>query len=217
MRSEFMGSRIYASSQPGYFEIVLNRAAKRNAIDAPMRDEIVQVLQSLTIHEQTMRIGLVGAGPSFSSGGDLDEFSSHNPVANYVIRLSRALPLVISKIASRLTVGAHGPCIGAGVEIAAFAHRVVASECATFALPELRMGLTPGMGGLMSVPRRIGRGRALEWLLSGGREIDAATALDWGLVDQIVPRLELLAAVRSPSNVEPTQPLCLALKKREAK
>jgi enoyl-CoA hydratase/carnithine racemase len=71
------------------------------------------------------------------------------------------------------------------VELPAFAHRVVATRDATFGLPEVGLGLIPGAGGTVSLPRRIGRHRTARLGLSGAA-IDAATALEWGLVDEIV-------------------------------
>ncbi len=74
--------------------------------------------------------------------------------------------------------------MGAGVELPPFAGRVVARADATFRLPEVGMGLVPGAGGTVSIPRRVGRQRAA-WLALTGSAIDAQTALDWGLVDAI--------------------------------
>ena len=78
----------------------------------------------------------------------------------------------------------HGACVGAGIELPAFAGRVVASRDAWFALPEVAMGLVPGAGGTVSLPRRIGAQRTA-WLALTGRRIDAETALAWGLVDEL--------------------------------
>ena len=82
----------------------------------------------------------------------------------------------------RLTVRVHGSCIGAGVELPAFARRVVAAEGTTFRLPEVGMGLIPGAGGTVSLPRRIGRERTLLLALSG-IDLPVGDALRWGLVD----------------------------------
>ncbi len=79
---------------------------------------------------------------------------------------------------------AHGACVGAGTEMAAYAGRVVATPDAFFALPEVRMGLVPGAGGSVSVPRRIGRWRSA-WLALTGDRLPAMTALRWGLVDEV--------------------------------
>jgi enoyl-CoA hydratase/carnithine racemase len=78
----------------------------------------------------------------------------------------------------------HGACVGAGIELPAYAHRVVAAPDTRILLPEVAMGLIPGAGGTVSIPRRIGRWRTLFLALSGDA-VDAATALSWGLVDAI--------------------------------
>ncbi|HYT40119.1 MAG TPA: enoyl-CoA hydratase/isomerase family protein, partial [Acidimicrobiia bacterium] len=80
----------------------------------------------------------------------------------------------------------HGACIGAGIEMAAFAGRVIAHIDAVISLPEVGLGLIPGAGGTVSLPRRIGRHRTAELALGGG-PIDAPTAQKWGLVDAIDP------------------------------
>ena len=91
---------------------------------------------------------------------------------------------LLAACADRTRAEVHGACVGAGVELPAFAGRVVARGDARFQLPELRMGLVPGAGGTVSVPRRVGRQRAA-WLALSGASVDAETALAWGLVDQI--------------------------------
>ena len=91
----------------------------------------------------------------------------------------------LHELRERVTVRVQGACLGAGVEIAAFAGRVVSQPGAYFRLPELELGLIPGAGGMVSLPRRIGRWRAAYMLLSG-RSIPSRTALEWGLVDEVV-------------------------------
>jgi enoyl-CoA hydratase/carnithine racemase len=87
-------------------------------------------------------------------------------------------------LAERAEVMVHGPCVGAGVELPAFAGTVTAARGTTFTLPEVAMGLIPGAGGTVSIPRRVGRWRALYLALTGST-IDAATALSWGLIDGV--------------------------------
>jgi enoyl-CoA hydratase/carnithine racemase len=102
-----------------------------------------------------------------------------------VIRRRTSPAFLLSRVSEILTVHIQGACVGAGLEMAAFARRVTATSNAWFQLPEVAMGLLPGAGGCFSVPRRIGRQRAALMLLSG-RRISAETALRWGLIDAIV-------------------------------
>jgi len=83
-----------------------------------------------------------------------------------------------------VTAYVHGACVGAGIELAAFAGRVVATPDTRCRLPEVSLGLVPGAGGTVSIPRRIGRQRTA-WLGLGGAELEATRAAQWGLVDEI--------------------------------
>jgi enoyl-CoA hydratase/carnithine racemase len=88
-------------------------------------------------------------------------------------------------LADKTIAHLHGACIGAGIEMTAFAGHVTATEETTFALPEVGFGLVPGAGGTVSIPRRIGRHRAALLAISG-YAIHAVRALDWGLIDDVV-------------------------------
>ena len=92
--------------------------------------------------------------------------------------------LALDRLRKRARAHVHGRCIGAGVEVPAFAGDVWADPETTFELPELGLGLIPGAGGTVSLPRRIGAQRTA-WMALTGRPIDATTALDWGLIDHI--------------------------------
>ncbi len=92
----------------------------------------------------------------------------------------------MSNLGARTTAYVHGACVGSGIELAAFTARVVAAADTRIALPEIGLGLVPGAGGTVSLTRRIGRLRTA-WLAFSGTTIDAATALEWGLVDDLEP------------------------------
>ena len=100
------------------------------------------------------------------------------------MRSTRNAARLLAACAARVRAEVHGACIGAGVELPAFASHVVAHKDAFFQLPELQMGLVPGSGGTVSLPRRIGRQRSAYLALSGHR-LDAKTAQAWGLVDEL--------------------------------
>jgi enoyl-CoA hydratase/carnithine racemase len=165
--------------------ITLDRPAVRNAYDAAMRDALLDAL-AVAQADPAVRVVLDGAGPSFCSGGDLDEFGTRrDPASAHLVRLGRSAGHALHLLADRVTARVHGASVGSGVELAAFAGRVVAAPDATFALPEVAMGLVPGAGGTVSIPGRIGRHRTA-WLALTGERIDAPTAREWGLVDEIV-------------------------------
>ena len=171
--------------EAGSLCVVLDDPARRNAFSGRMREALLDAMELAEADPTIESVTLRGSGPAFCAGGDLDEFgTAKDLVAAYMVRLARAPWRVIDRIASKVTVYAHGACVGAGTEIAAYAGRVVAAPDAFFALPEVRMGLVPGAGGSVSVPRRIGRWRAA-WLMLTGDRLPAATALRWGLADDI--------------------------------
>jgi enoyl-CoA hydratase/carnithine racemase len=164
--------------------LILHRPHVRNAFDARTREALLDGLL-IASADPALHVELAGDGPAFCSGGDLGEFgTAEDPASAHLVRVARSPGHAIAGMAHRVTAFVHGPCIGAGVELPAFAGRVVATPDATFALPEVGMGLVPGAGGTVSIPRRIGRQRTA-WLAITGRHIDAATALAWGLVDEI--------------------------------
>ncbi len=186
------GPRVRVERGQRLWEVVLTRPHRHNALDARMRDELYTALDEARSRPD-VTVVLRGDGPSFCSGGDLDEFgTAPGPVDAHVVRLTRSLALVMSDLAPRVVVGLHGACLGAGIELPAFAQRVVAAEDARIGLPELDLGLIPGAGGTVSIPRRAGSAVLLDLLLSGGT-VDAGTALARGLVDEVVPNDRLRA------------------------
>jgi enoyl-CoA hydratase/carnithine racemase len=169
--------------------ITLDRPHVHNAFNSAVRDGLAEALSEAAVDESIVEIVLRGAGPSFCSGGDLDEFGRFpDPASSHMIRLTRSPARLVARLADRVVVHAHGSCMGAGMELPAFAGRVVANPEARFALPELSLGLVPGAGGTVSLPRRIGRHRTA-WLALTGAILDAPTALDWGLVDDLDPSI----------------------------
>jgi hypothetical protein len=169
----------------GRLELVLNRPHVRNALNRAMRDGLLEGLALAASDPTVDEVVLRGEGPSFCSGGDLDEFGTFSdPAAAHLVRLATSIGRSIDGLGSRIVAQVHGPCAGSGVELPAFAARVVARPDFTAALPEVGLGLIPGAGGTASITRRVGRHR-MALLALGGRPIDAATALRWGLVDEV--------------------------------
>lgn len=169
----------------GRLSITLDHPERRNAFSFAMREALHEALEVGEVDDTLTEIEISGAGPVFCSGGDLAEFgTATDRVAAYLVRLDRAPWRLIDRQAERVTVRVHGAAIGAGIELAAFAGNVIAAPGTFFLLPEIEMGLVPGAGGTVSIPRRIGRWRTA-WMALSGQRIDADTALSWGLVDAI--------------------------------
>lgn len=167
-------------------ELILNRPRSRNAMSVEMRDALCEALQLVVADESIASVTLSGAGACFSTGGELREFgTAPDPATAHAVRSQRLPAALLIQCADRVTAHLHSACIGSGIELPAFAHRVRAARDTFVQLPELRFGLIPGAGGCVSLPRRIGRQRTA-WLALSGRRISAATALAWGLVDEIV-------------------------------
>jgi hypothetical protein len=166
--------------------LTLNRPERRNAYGRGVRDALVSALEVARIDE-AVTIELEGRGPAFCSGGDLAEFgTTPDPASAHLIRLRHSAGQLLHDLASRTTARLHGACVGAGIELPAFAGRVVAAANTQIALPEVHMGLVPGAGGTVSIAGRIGRWRTA-WLALTGQRLSASQALAWGLVDELVP------------------------------
>jgi Enoyl-CoA hydratase/isomerase len=182
-----------AGTQPTFAPMVaLTRSADQltitlNAYSAAMRDDLVAALELVAADPSMTHVSLDGSGPSFCSGGDLDEFgTTPDPATAHRIRLDRSAAALMWSLRNRLSATVHGACIGAGIELAAVARNVAAEPQTWFQLPEVSMGLVPGAGGTVSLTKRIGRQRTA-WLALTGTRLDAATALAWGLVDAVLP------------------------------
>jgi enoyl-CoA hydratase/carnithine racemase len=168
-----------------WLTIQLNRPDRANAFSVAMRDGLVEALQLLAADTSITGATICGNGKHFSAGGDLDEFGTLPDAASaHAVRSMRSAGRLISENAERIECHVHGACIGAGIELPAFCHYIQAQADSFFRLPEVSFGLIPGAGGTVSVLRRIGKHRCA-WLALSGQAIDARTALDWGLVDNI--------------------------------
>lgn len=176
---------VLVAREGDHLSITLDRPQVLNAFNAAMRDELTAALQIAATDPTIVAVSLRGAGDAFCSGGDLDEFGSRpDPVSAHLVRLQRNAARALATVGDRTTAYLHGPTVGSGIELAAFARRVVADPTTVVSLPEVRLGLIPGAGGTVSLPRRIGRHATL--LLALGRPtIDVDTAFAWGLVDEI--------------------------------
>ena len=165
--------------------VTLSRPGNRNAFSAQMRDTLWEALSLAEVDTSIERVVLDADGPAFSSGGDLTEFGTAPDVVRaHEVRTQRSVGALLARLGPRAVVHVHGSCVGAGVELPAFAGRVVADPGTTFRLPEVGMGLIPGAGGTVSITHRVGR-QPTARLAILGEAIDATAALALGLVDEI--------------------------------
>ena len=177
---------VLASRSDELLEIYLNRPERSNAYSSVMRDQLFDFLQIARFDEAVTKVKLHGLGKSFCSGGDLAEFGSVDfPPDGHIIRMHRSPALSLHSIADKLEVYLHGVCAGAGIEIPAFASRVFGNESVEIFLPEISMGLIPGAGGTVSLPRRIGPQKTA-YLAMSGKTLSLSDALAWGLIDEAV-------------------------------
>jgi enoyl-CoA hydratase len=184
--AQFPEGEVQMSRRDNMFSILINRPEAHNAINRKLRDALFEAFTLASLDPDIKQVELRSIGKAFCIGGDLAEFgTTRDPAEAHAIRMQTLPAWALLGCHEKLHVHVQGACIGAGLEIAAFAARVTASPKAWFQLPELDMGLIPGAGGCVSIPRRIGWKRTAALLLSGQR-ISAKVALDWGLVDAII-------------------------------
>ena len=174
--------------------IVLNRPEKRNALSLELIEQVIAALRELSGRRDTRAIVIEGAGPAFSAGHDLSEMIGRDRefLAHLFDRCS-VMMQTLHEVAQPVIAKVHGIATAAGCQLVAACDLAVAAEGTRFATPGVKIGLfcsTP----MVPVSRAVGRKRAMQMLLTG-EPIDAATAVDWGLVNRVVPQKELELAV----------------------
>ena len=180
---------VQADRDGNRLNIRFNRPHRHNAFSTGARAALLEALEVARLDPSVTEVVLSGNGQSFCSGGDLAEFGTFaEPASAHLARTRHSPALVLDELTGRLgrqcRAQVHGRVLGSGLEMAAYCGWIQAHPETVLGLPELSLGLIPGAGGTVSVTRRIGRWRTAYLVLSG-RTIDAATALRWGLVDEI--------------------------------
>lgn len=175
--------------------VTLNRPEKLNALNQEVFRELEQVFAQLE-HDAEVGVVLVtGAGEkAFVAGADIFELKGLDPAAARALSLrGQAVFQRIESLPKPVIAVVNGFALGGGCELALACHIRIASETARFSLPEVNLGVIPGYGGSQRMPRLVGKGVALDMLLSG-EMTSAADALRMGLVSRVVPQAELKAA-----------------------
>ena len=187
-------STIIFERQGAVAHISLNRPAALNAYNVQMRDDFSEALAALGLDDEVKSLVISGQGRAFCAGADLTEFGTapSQAVARRV-RWERDVWGQLNDLAIPFVAAVHGYCIGSGVEIMLLCDIRVAAEDTVFAMPEVHLGMIPAAGGSQTLPRNCDASAALDLLLTG-RRIDAAEALELGLITRIVPGEELDAA-----------------------
>ncbi len=167
-----------------------------NAMTLAMAGQLAELLSAVPGDGEIGAVVVTGAGDrTFCAGSDIGEFrrlheSGDGPGALLTAE-NRAFDL-LAGLDIPTVAAVNGLCVGGGVELAICCDMVLAADDATFSLPEIRLGVFPGIGGTVRLPRRIGAGRAAEMMLTG-RDVPAAEALLWGLANRLVARADVLA------------------------
>ncbi|UCH20353.1 MAG: enoyl-CoA hydratase/isomerase family protein [Deltaproteobacteria bacterium] len=183
--------------QDGIAYVTLNRPQFLNAYNMQMRDDLAEVLKAIRDDDE-VRVALFrGAGEkAFCAGADLKEFlTAPSPVVARQIRFDRDVWGLFLSVPQPLIAALHGYVLGSGIEMALCCDLRIASEDAHFGLPEVELGIIPAAGGTQTLPRTVGRGYALEMLLTG-RWIDAGKAWQIKLVNRVVPKKQLRKTVK---------------------
>ncbi len=184
---------LLVAAHEGVSFVSINRAEKRNALDAATVGELDALFAALGGDPAVRGVVLTGAGESiFAAGADIAELAQLPAGgAEGFCERGRRLSDRIEWLGKPVIAAVNGYALGAGCELALACHVRIASDNAVFGLPAVKLGLICGYGGTQRLPRLVGRGRALELLLTGER-IDATEALRIGLVNKVVFRDRLI-------------------------
>ncbi len=200
----------------GIAHIILNRPDRLNAYNIKMRDELHEVLGAIK-DDPDVRVTIIrGAGEkAFCAGADLSEFlTAPPPVFARKARFERDIWGRFLSVTKPFIAALHGYVLGSGIEISLCCDIRIASEDAQFGMPEVGLGIIPAAGGTQTLPRAIGRAKTMEMLLEG-RWLKADEAKQIKLVNQVVPRQELLpAAERLATKIRDLDPFVVSCVKR---
>jgi len=176
--------------------LTLNRSEKLNALNYALIDRLMAHLDTIEADAGLRAVILTGDGRAFSAGGDIPEFAASirlgpDAALRAFCRRGQAMTARIEAFPKPLIAAVNGLAYGGGCEITEAAHLAIASDRATFAKPEIAIGIPPTFGGTQRLPRLAGRKRALELLLTG-ESFGPERALELGLINQVVPHSQLL-------------------------
>ena len=186
-------STLVTSLANGIFIITINRPEKLNALNALVLSELEKALHEIYDNNAIQSAIITGAGTkAFVAGADIAEFSGLTKTeAMDLSKRGQDIFFRIENSKKPIAAAINGFALGGGCELAMACHFRIASENAKFGQPEINLGLLPGYGGTQRLTQLIGKGRALELMISGIM-VNATTALQYGLVNYVVPEAELM-------------------------
>lgn len=175
--------------------VTINRPDKLNALNAQAKSELKALFAAIKTDTTVDVVVLTGAGEkAFVAGTDIGELTALNGVTGKEFSANgQEVFDLIENLGKPVIAAVNGYALGGGCELALACHIRIASENAKFGQPEVNLGIIPGYGGTQRLARLIGRGRAMEMILTGN-QIDAQEALRIGLVNKVVPQSELMKA-----------------------
>lgn len=185
---------IIVKSENGIGEIIINRPAKLNALNAATIQELHDGFKLLDNNNEVKVILLTGQGEkAFVAGADISEFANFNVTEGTQLAANgqKILFDFVENLKKPVIAAVNGFALGGGLELAMSCHFRVASENAKMGLPETSLGVIPGYGGTQRLPQLIGKGRAMEMIMTANM-ISAEEALRFGLVNYVVPLEELM-------------------------
>ncbi len=192
--------------------LTVNRPDKLNALNDATIAELDRAIDDVRQRDDIRGLIVTGAMRAFVAGADISELSGQLPMdAKDRARFGQRVFDKFEESPKPVIAAVNGFALGGGCELAMACHIRIASEAAKFGQPEVKLGITPGFGGTQRLPRLVGRGRALQLLLTG-EMIDAQEALRIGLVNKVVPPPELMASADAMMRqILGNAPLALAL------
>ena len=193
-----MYSTILTEEADGILTITINRPDKLNALNKDVFTDISNAVDEVNNNPAIKSAIITGSGPkAFVAGADITEFAGlTKESAMALAKRGQDIFFKIEHSKKPIIAAVNGFALGGGCELAMACHFRIASDNAKFGQPEVNLGLIPGYGGTQRLTQLIGKGRALELLISASI-IDAATALQYGLVNYVVPAEELLGKTKS--------------------
>jgi enoyl-CoA hydratase len=182
----------------GVLVVTINRPEKLNALNTKTVTELGQVMEEAASDAAVKAILLTGSGEkSFVAGADINELAVQTPVSGREhARTGQRVFDRIERLSKPVIAAVNGFALGGGCELAMACTLRIASDTAKFGQPEINLGLIPGYAGSQRLPRLVGRGRALEMLLTGA-QITAEEAHRIGLVNKVVPAASLMTEARA--------------------